>query len=66
MCEVVPLTGHVDRNFERWANEREVKSSCPSRGTWIEICLGKEGVGALLVSCPSRGTWIEIFRVVGA
>ena len=33
---VVPLTGHVDRNFFRAVASNDGES-CPSRGTWIEI-----------------------------
>ena len=34
---VVPLTGHVDRNASNIADKSCNNSSCPSRGTWIEI-----------------------------
>ena len=35
---VVPLTGHVDRNFSCYVRNGLVFLSCPSRGTWIEMC----------------------------
>ena len=34
-------------------------TSCPSRGTWIEIS-ARHHSAAELKSCPSRGTWIEM------
>ena len=36
--QVVPLTGHVDRNFSCYVRNGLVFLSCPSRGTWIEMC----------------------------
>ena len=39
-------------------------TSCPARGTWIEIgnVLGTQGG---FRSCPARGTWIEIVENAG-
>ena len=36
-------------------------TSCPSRGTWIEMDKSIISLSGQL-SCPSRGTWIEIPR----
>ena len=35
--EVAPLTGSVDRNIKRIAEENGVYASLPSRGAWIEM-----------------------------
>ena len=35
--QVVPLTGHVDRNLYHTKYIDLAAESCPSRGTWIEM-----------------------------
>ena len=37
IAQVVPLAGHVDRNFPVSLRRTNSRLSCPSRGTWIEM-----------------------------
>ena len=52
--DVVPLTGHVDRNTPGACGIPVSAWSCPSRGTWIEILCNQTG-GLLSKVVPLTG-----------